>query len=40
VKILLGSHVHGDHQEGDALVKQLMAHRSWRWRRTFPRCRS
>jgi metallo-beta-lactamase class B len=23
VKILLGSHAHGDHQEGDALVKQL-----------------
>ena len=22
-KILLGSHAHGDHQEGDALVKQL-----------------
>src|ERR1700732_853808 len=23
IKILLGSHAHGDHQEGDALVKQL-----------------
>src|SRR6187399_517660 len=23
VKILLGTHAHGDHQEGDALVKQL-----------------
>jgi metallo-beta-lactamase class B len=23
VKILLGSHAHGDHQEGDALVKQM-----------------
>src|SRR4029079_7643197 len=23
VKILLGNHAHGDHQEGDALVKQL-----------------
>src|SRR5579859_7628454 len=23
VKILLGSHAHGDHQEGDALVKEL-----------------
>src|SRR6476660_4338600 len=23
VKILLGSHAHGDHQEGDAMVKQL-----------------
>src|SRR6202008_978171 len=22
-KILLGSHAHGDHQEGDAMVKQL-----------------
>src|SRR6266478_4171134 len=23
IKILLGNHAHGDHQEGDALVKQL-----------------
>src|SRR5438445_11453036 len=23
IRILLGSHAHGDHQEGDALVKQL-----------------
>src|SRR5207249_8108665 len=23
IKILLGTHAHGDHQEGDALVKQL-----------------
>ncbi len=23
IKILLGSHAHGDHQEGDALVKQM-----------------
>jgi metallo-beta-lactamase class B len=23
IKVLLGSHAHGDHQEGDALVKQL-----------------
>src|SRR5207248_3380790 len=23
IKILLGSHAHGDHQEGDAMVKQL-----------------
>src|SRR5438552_3704285 len=25
VKILLGNHAHGDHQEGDAMVKQLTA---------------
>jgi metallo-beta-lactamase class B len=24
IKILLGSHAHGDHQEGDALVKQFI----------------
>src|SRR5258708_27205634 len=23
IKILLGNHAHGDHQEGDALVKQM-----------------
>ena len=23
IKVLLGTHAHGDHQEGDALVKQL-----------------
>ena len=27
VKILLGNHAHGDHQEGDALVKQMTAAR-------------
>jgi len=32
VKILLGSHAHGDHQEGDALVK--------RSRKTCPRSRT
>ena len=38
IKILLGSHAHGDHMEGDALVKELTkAHRSWRWSRTCPR---
>ena len=25
IKILLGSHAHGDHMEGDALVKELTA---------------
>ena len=27
IKILLGSHAHADHMEGDALVKQLTARR-------------
>jgi metallo-beta-lactamase class B len=27
VRILLGTHAHGDHQEGDALVKELPARR-------------
>ena len=39
IKILLGNHAHADHQEGDALVKQLTAPRSWRWQRTCRRCR-
>jgi metallo-beta-lactamase class B len=39
VKILLGNHAHGDHQEGDALVKQMNGHKSWQWLRTFPRSR-
>src|ERR1700732_672350 len=36
IKILLGSHAHGDHMEGDALVKELTAARVMAMEREVP----
>jgi hypothetical protein len=39
IKILLGSHAHGDHQEGDGLVVKLAGARARRWPKISPFCK-
>jgi metallo-beta-lactamase class B len=39
IKILLGSHAHGDHMEGDAMVKELTAARLMAMEQDVPRLR-
>jgi glyoxylase-like metal-dependent hydrolase (beta-lactamase superfamily II) len=38
IKILLGSHAHADHMEGDAAVVELTKARAMAWRRISRRC--